>query len=194
MDTPPLRLRPRTFIASNNPLVDIVNPCRGSRASLVENLRAHGYAGFASLQLLQISPVGRELSSPPSQYLSDQGPQSVSPPLPWAHGLIDPCAYITAGPSSPAARRGHVGCFCPFSQRILTPLAANCSDVMSCLDMWILSTFDSELALFFFLLFSTRLELLDLCSFTGREPRYLHTFSRLGWGIACASLRSSSAY
>jgi hypothetical protein len=71
MDTPQLRLHPRTFVASNKPLVDIVNPCRGSQASLVANLRAHEYADFASSLLLQINFLGRELSSPPSQYLSD---------------------------------------------------------------------------------------------------------------------------
>jgi hypothetical protein len=80
----PLRLRPRTFIVSNRPLVDIVKPCRGSQASLVANLRAHEYADFVSFLLLQINFLSRELSSPPSQYLSDQCSKSVSPSLSWA--------------------------------------------------------------------------------------------------------------
>jgi hypothetical protein len=93
MGTPPLRLHPRIFIASHKPalVVDIVSPCRGSQASLVANLRAHECAGFESFLLWQINFLGRELSSPPSQYLSDQCSESVSPPLPWASQASTSC-------------------------------------------------------------------------------------------------------
>jgi hypothetical protein len=79
MDTPPLRLHPRTCIASNKPLVEhIVSPCRGSQASLVANLRAHEYADFVSFLLLQINFLGRELcSSPPSESVPSTYPIKV---------------------------------------------------------------------------------------------------------------------
>jgi hypothetical protein len=41
-----------------------VNPCRGSQASLVANLRAHEYADFVSFLLLQINFLGRESFRP----------------------------------------------------------------------------------------------------------------------------------
>ena len=94
----PLRLHPRTFIVSNRPLVDIVNPCRGSQASLVANLRAHEYADFVSFLLLQINFLGRELSSPPSQCLSDQRSESASPSLSWASQASTSCGRRPLNP------------------------------------------------------------------------------------------------
>ena len=101
----PLRLHPRTFIVSNKPLVDIVNPCRGSQASLVANLRAHEYADFVSFILLQINFLGRELSSPPGQCLSDQWSKSASPSISWARqARRRPRATV----QKPFQRRGEV--------------------------------------------------------------------------------------
>jgi hypothetical protein len=82
-----------------------VNPCRGSQASLVANLRAHAYADFVSFLLLQISFLGRELSSPPSPYLSDQFFKIVSPSLSWAsQARRRPRATV----QKPFQRRGEV--------------------------------------------------------------------------------------